>query len=151
MTRGYVQLLSITLLVVAFSVTLAAQQESIDELRAEAGDADAQYNLGGMYDTGLGVAQDKAEAVRWHRLAADQRNVGSQFSLGTIYADGRGVPQDDVQAHMWFNLSASRATGIVGSEAVRSRDEVANRLTPDQRAEAQRLAREWDEAHPREP
>ena len=33
----------------------------------------------------------------------------------------------------------------------RSRSLVAGMMTPDQVAEAQRLAREWDEAHPREP
>ncbi len=35
--------------------------------------------------------------------------------------------------------------------AVEARDSVANVLTADQRAEAQRRAREWDEAHPRNP
>ena len=35
--------------------------------------------------------------------------------------------------------------------AVRARDAVAERLTPEGRSEAQRRAREWDEAHPREP
>ena len=36
---------------------------------AEAGDAQAQYNLGLMYKRGFGVLQDYAEAVRWYRLA----------------------------------------------------------------------------------
>ena len=68
-----------------------------------------------------------------------------------MYADGRGVPQDDVQAHMWFNLAASRLTGEQREIAVRGRDSVADRMTPDQLADAERLAREWDAAHPREP
>ena len=38
---------------------------------AEAGDVDAQYNLGIMYDNGYGVPQDYAEAVKWYRLAAE--------------------------------------------------------------------------------
>ena len=59
------------------------------------------------------------------------------------------MPQDDVQAHMWSNLAASRSTGEDRDQAVKNRDNIANRLTPDQRAEAQRLAREWDDAHPR--
>ena len=74
---------------------------------------------------------------------------GAQFSLGFMYATGQGVPQDDVQAHMWFNLAASRMTGEDREIAVRSRDRVADGLTPEQIAEAQRLAREWDDAHPR--
>jgi len=51
---------------------------------------------------------------------------------------------------MWFNIAVSRETGISRDAAVLDRDRIANLLTPDQRAEAQRLAREWDEAHPRD-
>jgi hypothetical protein len=51
---------------------------------------------------------------------------------------------------MWFNISASRSSGTERESSVEMRDKVASRLTPDQRAEAQRLAREWDEAHPRD-
>ena len=32
---------------------------------AEHGDADAQFNLGVMYDKGQGVSQDYAEAAKW--------------------------------------------------------------------------------------
>ena len=35
--------------------------------------------------------------------------------------------------------------------AVKSRDLIARLMTPAQLAEAQRLARAWDAAHPREP
>ena len=38
---------------------------------AEAGDARAQDNLGVMYSKGDGVPQDYAEAVKWHRRAAE--------------------------------------------------------------------------------
>ena len=49
-----------------------AQTPEIDHWRAlaEQGDAEVQYNLGGMYQLGRGVPQDYAEAVRWYRLAA---------------------------------------------------------------------------------
>ena len=39
---------------------------------AEAGDAAAQFILGGMYVTGVGVPQDTAAAVAWYRRAAEQ-------------------------------------------------------------------------------
>ena len=102
-----------------------------------------------MYLNGAGVPQDYVEAVRWYRLAADQEVAGAQFSLGFMYATGQGVPQDDVQAHMWFNLAASRLTSEQREIAVQGRDVVADRMTPEDRSEAQRLAREWDAAHPR--
>ena len=55
------------MLVAATADVGTAQQESIDELRAkaEAGDADAQFDLGVLYSNGDDVPQDDAEAVRW--------------------------------------------------------------------------------------
>ena len=118
-------------------------------LAADQEDAGAQFNLGVMYDTGEGVPQDDAEAARWYRLAADQGNTSAQFNLGFMYITGEGVPQDYVQAHMWFNLAASRRTGEDRELAVENRDIAADQLTPAALSEAQRLAREWAAAHPR--
>ena len=72
------------------------------------GDADAQFNLGRMYDTGRGVLQDDAEAVRWYRLAAEQGDVDAQFNLGAMYGTGRGVLQDDAEAARWYRLAAEQ-------------------------------------------
>ena len=120
------------------------------QLAAEQGYAAAQYALGLMYTNGEGVSQDDAEAVRLYRLAAEQGHIEAQLSLGAMYAKGLGVlPQDDVTADMWLNLAASRSTGELREDAVKARDAVAERLTPEGRSEAQRRAREWDAAHPR--
>ena len=106
---------------------------------ADQGNAEAQSSLGAMYTQGKGVPQDYSEAMKWMRLAADQGIAPAQFNLGIMYAKGQGVPQDYVLAHMWFNLSAAQ-----GDEtAVKNRDIVAGKMTPEQLAEAQRLAREW--------
>ena len=112
-------------------------------LAAEQGHVQAQLILGVMYDNGEGVLEDDAEAVRWFRLAADQGHAGAQSNLGVMYATGTGVPQDYLTAHMWFNLAASRSTGEDRDRAVQNRDRAAEELTADQRAEAQRLTREW--------
>jgi TPR repeat protein len=117
-------------------------------LAADQGYAEAQVHLGRMYSNGRGVPEDDAEAVRWHRLAADQGHASGQNNLGVMYVDGRGVPQDYVLAHMWFNLAAA---GSNGDRHINNRDRAAEELTPDDLSEAQRLAREWDAAHPREP
>ena len=77
-------------------------------------------------------------------------HAGAQYNLGFMYDNGRGVPEDYVQAHMWFNLAASRATGEMREDAVEARDRTADEMTPAALSEAQRLAREWDEAHPRD-
>ena len=105
---------------------------------AEQGDADAQYNLGLMYANGEGVPQDYSTAVKWWSLAAEQGEAFAQNNLGLMYVLGYGVIQDDVYAHMWFNI----ATSSGNKDAVKNRDIIAERMTPSQIAEAQKLARE---------
>ena len=113
-------------------------------LGAEQGNANAQTNLGWMYANGDGVLEDDAEAVRWYRLSAEQGDAAAQYNLGWMYANGDGVPGDRVYAYMWFNLSAAQ-----GDEGARERkDRVERRMTREQITEAQRLSREWFEAHP---
>ncbi len=106
---------------------------------AEQGDAFAQSNLGVMYERGQGVPQDFGEAVRWYRLAAEQGDAGGQFKLSGLYYFGKGVAQDYVQAHMWANLAAAQNQEL--------RNALAKKMTPEQIAEAQRLAREWLAQH----
>jgi uncharacterized protein len=55
-------------------------------MAAEQGLANAQLNLGVMYDYGQGVPEDDAEAVKWYRMAAEQGLANAQFNLGYMYA-----------------------------------------------------------------
>jgi TPR repeat protein len=99
----------------------------------------AQYNIGLMHSKGQGVPQDYAEAATWYRKAAEQGYSAAQTRLGDMYVLGQGVAQDYVQAHMWFNLAAAR-----GQKLARiNRNRLAKQMTPEQIAEARRLAREW--------
>ena len=95
-----------------------------------------------MYRTGRGVPQDEAEAVRWYRLAADQGHAPAQGILGVKYLTGEGVSRDDVEAHMWLNLAAAQFRPE-REIYVQGRDSLAERMTAEQIAEAQRRAREW--------
>jgi uncharacterized protein len=61
------------------------------------------------------------------------------FELGMLYATGRDVAADLVVAHKWFNLAASRGN----PDALAYRIELAREMSPEQIAEAQKLAREW--------
>ena len=114
---------------------------------ADQGNAEAQLFVGLMYRDGQGVPQDYAQAIVWFLkvavLADDAANPPglidlAQLNLGRMYRDGHGVPQDYLRAHMWLNLAASHA-GLGRNE----RDDLAAKMTPDQIAEAQRMAREW--------
>jgi len=78
---------------------------------ASAGNQSAQRNLGSMYDQGLGVNKDPAQAVLWFRKAADTGNRDAIFQLATMYEQGRGVPQDQKQALDWFRKAALLGDG----------------------------------------
>jgi len=95
-------------------VPVQAQTPEIDALRvrAEAGDAGAQFNLGLRYAVGAGVPEDLAEAVRWYRLAADQGDASAHYNLGLRYENGQGVPQDDAEAVRWYRLAADQGHAI---------------------------------------
>jgi uncharacterized protein len=60
-----------------------------------------------------------------------------------MYAAGNGVPQDYVQSHMWLNLAASRGSGDDQKKFAHERDSHARKMSAQQVAEAQRLARAW--------
>ena len=113
---------------------------------AEQGNAKAQFNLGLMYKEGEGVPQDYTETMKWYRKAAEQDLADAQYFLGAMYGKGQGVPQDNVLAYMWLTLAASRFSASEGKKrgmAVMSGEVIAARMTPEEIAEAERLAREW--------
>ena len=84
----YILILTLLLASTAFAAP------DFDETMAAAkqGEAYAQYNLGVMYDVGMGVPENDAEAVKWYRKAADQGLAVAQTNLGLMYENGRGVP-----------------------------------------------------------
>ena len=135
----------------AAALTLAAPGRAaegaseIESLRARAHRADvaAQFELGLRYYEGSGVPQDRAEAARWFREAAERGDAPAQYRLGIMRASGDGVAPDNMQAHMWLNLAAARMTGKDREDAIHNRFLVAQRMTPEQVAEAERRARDW--------
>ncbi len=87
---------------------------------------------------------DYATAFAKCMKAAEAGHAGAQRDLGLLYFKGAGVPQDDVQAHKWFNIAAATTTSKEGrNNAVSYRDNVESKMSPQQIAQAQKLAREW--------
>jgi TPR repeat protein len=74
---------------------------------AEAGDAVAQNSLGALYDHGLGVPEDNAEAARWYEMAAQQGMPLAMRNLGNQYATGHGVTYDINLAQQWYEKAAA--------------------------------------------
>lgn len=73
---------------------------------AEKDDAEAQRNIGIMFQQGLGVPQSDVEAAIWYRRAAENGHVRAQQNLGVMYEEGAGVLQDYAEAAKWYSKSA---------------------------------------------
>ena len=78
---------------------------------AEKGFAQAQYNLGAMYEKGKGVKQDHKKAEKWFRLAADQELAKAVEKLNILSKKrGRRKSQDDFKVldDTSFNLKTKK-------------------------------------------
>ena len=110
---------------------------------ADQGLAEAQFSLGGMYANGHGVAQDYTQAFGWFRRAAALGDVNARREVGGMYAAGQGVPQNDIEAYMWLDLAVLQAFGEDREILLIDREAVAERMTAQQIAEAQRRVNAW--------
>ena len=75
---------------------------------ADKGFANAQFQLGVMYDEGHAFQTNEAEAVNWFRKAAEQGHADAQSNLGWMYGQGRGVPKNQAEAVNWYRKAAEQ-------------------------------------------
>jgi hypothetical protein len=103
---------------------------------AASGDAEAQYELGTLYQNGRGTPIDRDKAIEWYRRSADHGNLKAasrlermkenevrfdmeseransgdpegQYALGTMYAKGVGVTVDKTRAVSWYRRAAEQ-------------------------------------------
>lgn len=120
---------------------------------AEQGHADAQNRLGEMYDQGQGLKPSKAEAVKWYRKAAKQGHAKAAYKLGLWYMRSarHGASKDRIQAFMWLRVAASRLgpeDRNLQDHALKLRNEIEAKMTPQEIREAEGLASEWMWRHP---
>jgi uncharacterized protein len=112
---------------------------------ADKGNVSAQLTLGSTYYNGKFVPQDYTKAVKWFRLAAQQGDATAQNFLGLMYLNGQGVPQNLLLSHMWSNIAAASGKEIMilkPGELTQMRDKLASQMTPQQVAEAQKMAQD---------
>ena len=83
----------------------------------EAGNRKAARYVGLMYEQGLGVDQDYAQAASWYEKGVGAGDLTSGYYLGLLYAQGLGVDQDyEKAAELFESVAASEnksATGVV--------------------------------------
>ena len=117
----------------AITNAIAKLTKSAQPLAENKGDAQAQFNLGAIYETNEGVTaddiwaakrslsagqyrlaaeqgifKDDTQAAKWYRLAADQGLGPAQYKLGLMYQRGKGVTKNDAQAAKWYRLAAEQ-------------------------------------------
>jgi TPR repeat protein len=76
--------------------------------QAQKGDANAQNQLGLLYDLGQGVEKNYTNAVKWFHKAADKGVAQAQLVLGLHYQNGDGVGQDFNEALKWLRKAADQ-------------------------------------------
>jgi hypothetical protein len=117
---------------------------------AEQGNADAMFNLAGLYGEGRGVPQDYAQEAAWLRKAADQSHAEAQYLLGLSYMTGRGVTRDYAEAYFWMDLAASGNTHRP-DEVAKDRDDSASHLSSARLLQTQKRVRKWFDEHSAKP
>ena len=115
---------------------------------AEAGDAEAQCNLGILYDNGIddnghAIEGNREEAARWLLAAAEQGLPRAQIKLAEIYAAAPDVSGSRAAAGGWFLLAALGSRGVHLHRARSGYERIAPLLTAAEVAQAQRFARDW--------
>ncbi|MGA2433829.1 MAG: tetratricopeptide repeat protein, partial [Bryobacteraceae bacterium] len=115
-----VKSVAIALASILLSTTLVAQPQGqsepkeISDLRkaAEQGDAQKQWDLGGRYYSGKGVAEDHSEALKWYSKAAEQGDPEKQFRVGFMY----WLERNNVEAAKWYRKAAEQGVVLAQSD-----------------------------------
>ena len=127
-------------------------------LAAAQGDADAQFNLGVMYDNriddhsnavrptddnGYDIDSNRAEAMKWLLAAAEQGLPRAQTRLAELYAEGPDAALHYIKACQWFILAKTSLHGFHFERAQAGYDRVCALMTPAQIATSVSRAKSW--------
>jgi hypothetical protein len=75
-----------------------------------------------MCDSGLGTAQNPAEAAIWYTSAAAHGNARAEYNLAQLYQAGEGVPRNLDMAEAWYSAAAAHGLSSAASKLVSLRD-----------------------------
>ena len=87
--------------------------------KAKAGDVEAQFYLGQIFERGLGTEADYESAALWYRRAAEQDHTPSQVALGYFYEQGLGVDASEEEALRWYRRAGGLDEDLVVLQADR--------------------------------
>lgn len=72
------------------------------------GDKEAQFQVGVIYERGIGIDENQTQAAQWFEKSAHQGHVDAQYNIAIMYATGRGVAADEGLAMMWLARAAKQ-------------------------------------------
>lgn len=78
---GFTAVMLFTLILLFPAVTQASGLFEFQMKLAKKGNAEAEFKVGEMYETGFGVKQDKVEAMNWIKKAANHGHETASFKL----------------------------------------------------------------------
>ena len=79
---------------------------------AELGLVEAQFNLGVMFEDGLGTEQNFKKATIWYHRAATSGDERAMNNLGNMYWHGKGVSKDKLKAETLFALAVEENSSL---------------------------------------
>ncbi len=105
------------------------------------GDAEAQYQLGRLYQQGLGGEASVRQAARWYKLAARKGHAGAQAQFGLLLLKGEGTKRNAVKGLMWLSLARRQA---VDNDSIIALHQKAFASAPEsEKATAMAMADKW--------
>lgn len=85
-------------------------QQSFWETYTDAlrGNKEAQFQVGVIFERGIGREENQSLAAQWFEKSAEQGHVDAQYNIAIMYAAGRGVDADEGKAMMWLAKAAKQ-------------------------------------------
>ena len=95
----------------AYSAYLKGDYQAAHKLwlhAARSGNTSAQMSLGYLYERGIGVRRDDAQAMAWYLKAAEAGLAEAQYRLGLMYELGKGAGIDLWEAEAWYHRATDQ-------------------------------------------
>lgn len=80
--------------------------------RAILGEPDAQFEIGQLYQYGIGVAKSSEQALIYLELAAAQQDVRAEYNLGLLYLQAQTIPVDYQKGLDWMKDAAFKGNSF---------------------------------------
>ncbi|AQZ94925.1 tetratricopeptide repeat protein [Halopseudomonas phragmitis] len=102
---------------------------------AKAGDAQAQFEMGELYNSGERLERDVEMALEWYEEASIQGHPTAQYRLGLMHYQGEGVPRNLPQAFIILKMAAVNGEDT----AMDASDRIAEEMGPEELAVANQV------------